>query len=225
MSEVQDIFDLKQRVVQQSFDKFIAKDTYFWDRYQEFESALWEEGRSSLEDYAIVAMAERATAAAKAQSSNERQPGPAVDPLAGNRDFPANPIFKNPFPDTKANDSRADPPHNSGSQPHEEADPPVAPGNLIDLRDANPLRWFEEWDLGVLSEPQRKHVKAGLRLLHAEFLRPRPGDSVEGGLIDRAFRLVAEQLFEVGALTEEVLESRIPRIVSDLGHQRLLVFR
>ena len=82
VSEVQDVFDLKQRVTQQSFDKFIVRDTYFWKRYRDFESALWEEGRPSLEDHAIGAMAERVTAAAKAQSSNERQPGQALDPLA-----------------------------------------------------------------------------------------------------------------------------------------------
>ena len=85
VSEVQDVFDLKQRVTQQSFDKFIVRDTYFWKRYQEFESALWEEGwpEPSLEDHAIMAMTERATSATKAQSSNERQARPALDPLAG----------------------------------------------------------------------------------------------------------------------------------------------
>ena len=64
VSEAQDVFDLKQRVVKQSFDKFIAEDSYFWKRYHEFASALWEEGRPSLDDHAIVAMAERATSAA-----------------------------------------------------------------------------------------------------------------------------------------------------------------
>ena len=83
VSEVQDVFELKQRVAKQAFDKFIKEKTYFCERFQEFESALWEERWPSLEDHAIVAMAERAKSATKAQSSNERQSRPALDPLAG----------------------------------------------------------------------------------------------------------------------------------------------
>lgn len=74
VAEVQDVFELKQRVAKQAFDKFIEEKSYFWERYQEFASALWEEGWPSLEDHAIAAMAERATSAAK-QTSKVPEPG------------------------------------------------------------------------------------------------------------------------------------------------------
>jgi hypothetical protein len=83
VSEVPDVFELKRRITKQTFDKYIKEGSYFWERLPEFASALLEEGYPSLEDHAIVAMAERAESAAKTQSSNERQPGPALDPLAG----------------------------------------------------------------------------------------------------------------------------------------------
>jgi hypothetical protein len=108
VSEVQDVFELKRRIAKQTFDKFIEKDSYFWERFSEFASALLEEERPSLEDHAIVAMAERAKAAAKAQSSNERQTGPALDPLAG----------KPPAKEASAESREPRPPQQQSDQDH-----------------------------------------------------------------------------------------------------------
>jgi|CZKX01.1.fsa_nt_gi hypothetical protein len=88
VSEVQDVFELKQRVAKQAFDKYIKDGSYFWERYQEFESALWEERCPSLQDHAIRAMAERATSAAsqaEAVVTGSLAEGRGVDParLAG----------------------------------------------------------------------------------------------------------------------------------------------
>jgi len=69
VSEVQDVFELKQRVAKQTFDKFIEKDSYFWERFSEFASALLEEEWPSLEDHAIAAMADKAAAAEPAPSA------------------------------------------------------------------------------------------------------------------------------------------------------------
>ncbi|MGA2988528.1 MAG: hypothetical protein ABSG32_32595 [Terriglobia bacterium] len=62
VSEAKDVFQLKQRVAKQAFDKFIKEDSYFWERFPEFASALWEEERPSLEDHAILALAAKAAA-------------------------------------------------------------------------------------------------------------------------------------------------------------------
>jgi hypothetical protein len=58
-SEVQDVFELKNRVVTQTYDRFVPNPGDF--PYLEFVAALWEEGWPSLEDRAIEAILERAT--------------------------------------------------------------------------------------------------------------------------------------------------------------------
>jgi hypothetical protein len=62
--EVRDLSELKERVVKQTFDKFIGNDSYFLQRFREFAAALWEEGWPSLEDRAILAIRDSAASAA-----------------------------------------------------------------------------------------------------------------------------------------------------------------
>jgi hypothetical protein len=59
---VQDVLELKERVVKNAWDKFVPKDRDRFEflHYREFASALWEEGWSSLEDLAIEAIQEHA---------------------------------------------------------------------------------------------------------------------------------------------------------------------
>jgi hypothetical protein len=57
-SEVQDVFELKDRVVSQTYDRLVPNPGDF--PYGEFVPALWEEGWPSLEDRAIEAILERA---------------------------------------------------------------------------------------------------------------------------------------------------------------------
>jgi hypothetical protein len=64
VTEVQNVFELKNRVGKQTFDKFVRDPRDFLPGYRKFESALWEEGWPSLEDLAIDAFREPAASAA-----------------------------------------------------------------------------------------------------------------------------------------------------------------
>jgi len=66
VSEVQDVRELRERVVKQTWDQFVPKHRYYSDfrlGYREFQSALWEEGWPSLEDCALAEVIERADSA------------------------------------------------------------------------------------------------------------------------------------------------------------------
>jgi hypothetical protein len=69
VSEVQDVFELKERVVHQAWNEFVPQHRYYPERpsnrllYREFAAALWEEGWPSLEDRAILAIRDRAASA------------------------------------------------------------------------------------------------------------------------------------------------------------------
>jgi hypothetical protein len=65
VSEVQDVRELKERVVKQA-EEFIQRHRYYANfrlSYLEFESALWQEGWPSLEECALGALIERADSA------------------------------------------------------------------------------------------------------------------------------------------------------------------
>lgn len=71
LSEVQNIFELKERVVKQAWDRFIPNHRYCSDfelGYTEFASALWEEGWPSLEDLAVAAFRERSDSTCRSDS-------------------------------------------------------------------------------------------------------------------------------------------------------------
>src|SRR5580658_8321804 len=79
-SEARDVLALTEQVVKKTWDEFVPKHPYFSVfrlGYSEFGAALLEEGYPSLEDHAVEALAELERSIAKAQSSNERQPGPS----------------------------------------------------------------------------------------------------------------------------------------------------
>jgi hypothetical protein len=73
--EVQDVFELKERVVSETWGDFLPTHRYRTDLklgYLEFEAALWEEGSPSLEDWAIDAILERAPSRRTEASDGER---------------------------------------------------------------------------------------------------------------------------------------------------------
>jgi len=69
-SEVQDVFELKERVVRQTYDRFVPNPGDF--PYVEFVPALWEEGWPSLEDQAIEAILERAASGPSGAAAGSR---------------------------------------------------------------------------------------------------------------------------------------------------------
>jgi hypothetical protein len=71
VQEVQDLRELKERVVKQT-EEFIQRHRYYSDfrlGYREFQSALWEEEWPSLEDCALEAVIGRANSAASQSGS------------------------------------------------------------------------------------------------------------------------------------------------------------
>jgi len=56
-AEGQDVFELREQVVQRTWNMFVPIPSDFSPGYEAFASALWEEGWPSLEDRAIVASA------------------------------------------------------------------------------------------------------------------------------------------------------------------------
>jgi hypothetical protein len=73
-SELQDVFELKDRVVSQAWEKFVPNPSDF--SYVDFEKALWEEGWRSLEDRAIEAICDRAVPGQIRSNSGENAMGP-----------------------------------------------------------------------------------------------------------------------------------------------------
>ena len=72
----QDVLELKERVVKQTWDRFVPAHRYHSDfqlGYRGFESALWEEGWPSLEDCALKAVN-------KPADSEGSQAGPVARP-------------------------------------------------------------------------------------------------------------------------------------------------
>jgi hypothetical protein len=92
VSEVQDVLELKQRVVKQMWDKFVPTHPDCSDLqldYRKFGSALWGEGWPSLEDLAFDALRERAASEARqAEARVTGSPGAGrggrPGPVAGN---------------------------------------------------------------------------------------------------------------------------------------------
>jgi hypothetical protein len=107
VSEVQDMRELKERVVKQTWDQFVPSHRYHSDfrlGYLEFGSALWQEGWPSLEDCALEAVIERADSAPGSSNklgttevAKEPAPAPTASGTEGARistgqDEPAAPI-------------------------------------------------------------------------------------------------------------------------------------
>jgi len=76
VSEVQDVFELKGRVVKETWTDFVPMHPNYSGRrplYRPFESALWETGWPSLEDLAIAAIRDRAPSEAIGGAVLEKQ--------------------------------------------------------------------------------------------------------------------------------------------------------
>jgi hypothetical protein len=83
VSEVQDVLELKERVVKQT-EEFIQRHRYYSDfrlGSREFEMALWDEGSPSLEDLALEAVIERADSADSQAGRTARQ-RPSLEAVA-----------------------------------------------------------------------------------------------------------------------------------------------
>jgi hypothetical protein len=101
VSQVQNVFELKDRIARKTWDDFVPKHRHYSDfklGYQELVDALWEEGSPSLEDHAIVAVADRARSATKAPPLVDDQVRHGGEPIRA--DVPA--ILENPFPKSDA---------------------------------------------------------------------------------------------------------------------------
>jgi hypothetical protein len=92
-----------------------------------------------------------------------------------------------------------------------------SPGGPFGPPDADPLRWFDSWDLQCLSPDARGRIKEGLANAHADVIESsaEDGSRVRQSSAKKAFGVIAEEYLAAGLLTEAMMADSIPQKVYD----------
>ena len=84
-------------------------------------------------------------------------------------------------------------------------------------QDADPLHWFDKWELESLSDEAKQRIRKGLADAHAAVIdsSPEAGSSVRDKAVQAAFDLFCQEYMAAGLLTESIMEESIPEKVYD----------
>jgi hypothetical protein len=78
-----------------------------------------------------------------------------------------------------------------------------------------PTKWVDEWSVAELSPKDRSLIKAQLHRADSAYWRSPDAVSADRDAMKLAFDGIAKALFEVGILTEQLLQNEIPTLVWD----------
>jgi hypothetical protein len=117
---------------------------------------------------------------------------------------------------------RGDPNDTSMTESHDQI-----PGDHLDREDyseqpyytkTDPLWFFKKWRLPVISTTSINKIKSGLLEIHRDALSGHDEGrepAIHVNFVLRAYKVLAEELFRIGALTEDLMISQIPQMVFD----------
>lgn len=93
---------------------------------------------------------------------------------------------------------------------------PARPTSSVNWK-PDPIRWVDAWNVEGLTPEYRNGIKAGLLCAHAEATEKATG-SIDGMwmMTRSAFQILGDSFYDAGLLSNEVIDSLIPELVSDV---------